>query len=335
MTQFKVALIDKTLDQIPDWVPGELEAAGIHFVYSNCQSADDLLTLAQDVNVLWIYGGNQLANAENLPKLKDCIAVIRSGSGVDRINVDKATELGMVVVNTPHAHHDAVSDHAIALMFAVGRKMLAQDKYSRTDWKNRDAFLPLWRLRQKTIGLIGFGLIPQFLVRKLAGFEPQFLVYDPFAPDSLLESQRVRRADLASLLSQSDIVSIHTPLTAETHHLIGEAELKQMKSDAILINTARGPVIEETALVKALEENWIAGAGLDVFEVEPTTAENPLMQFDNIVVTPHTAGFSDESVDLTWRLSVEACIDLANGYYPRSYVNRSVKPRRELQTKVR
>ena len=108
-----------------------------------------------------------------------------------------------------------------------------------------------------------------------------------------------------------------------------------MKSDAILINTARGPVIEETALVKALEENWIAGAGLDVFEVEPTTAENPLMQFDNIVVTPHTAGFSDESVDLTWRLSVEACIDLANGYYPRSYVNRSVKPRRELQTKVR
>ena len=335
MSQFKVALIDKTLEQIPDWVPGELAAAGIDFVYSNCQTADDLLSLASDVDMLWIYGGNQLANAENLPKLSNCIAVVRSGSGVDRIDVDKANELGMVVVNTPHAHHDAVSDHAIALMFAVGRKMVVQDKYSRENWQRRDDFLPLWRLRQKTIGLIGFGLIPQFLVQKLVGFEPQFLVYDPFASDALLESTGVKRVDLDTLFSQSDIVSVHTPLTAETHHLIGEKELRQMKSDAILINTARGPVIKEEALARALGEKWIAGAGLDVFEVEPTNASNPLMGLDNIVVTPHTAGFSDESIDLTWRLSVEACIDLSQGYYPRSYVNRAVKPKKALQQKIR
>ncbi len=335
MSAFKVALIDKTLEQIPEWVFPELKAAGIDFVYGNCETSEDLLKLARDVNMLWIYGGNQLANAENLPKLKDCTAVIRSGSGVDRIDVDAATEFGMVVVNTPHAHHDAVSDHTIALIFAVGRQMAAQDKYSRPGWQRRDEFLPFWSLRQKTLGLIGFGLIPQYLVQKLVGFDLDILVYDPFAPDALLESKGVKRADLATLFAHSDIVSVHTPLTAETHHLIGEKELKQMKSSAILINTARGPVIQEEALVKALKENWIAGAGLDVFEVEPTTAENPLMNLDNIVVTPHTAGISGESVELTWRLSVEACIDIANGYYPRSYVNRKVKPRKALAQKSR
>lgn len=338
MSTFKVALIDKTAEQIPDWVPGELADAGIDFVFGNCQTQDDLLAIAEDTDILWIYGGNQLANAENLPLLKNCRAAIRSGSGTDRIDADKATELGMLVVNTPHAHHDAVSDHAIALMFAVGRQIVVQDRYQRQDgwipWSNQE-FRPFWRMRQKTIGLLGFGLIPRFVAQKLSGFEPEILVYDPFVDEATLAEYGAQRVELDELLQRSDIVSIHTPLTAATHHLIGEDQLRMMKSDAILINTARGPVIEEAALVRALDEKWIRGAGLDVFEEEPTHEENPLFIYDNVVVTPHTAGISDESVELTWRLSVEACKDIKDGYYPRSYVNRSVEPRVPLQHKER
>ena len=334
MKPFRVALIDKTQADIPPWVPGALAEAGIDFAYANCADAGDLMRVAADCDVLWIYGGSQLASAENLPHLDNCLAVIRSGSGVDRIDVETATKLGMVVVNTPHAHDDAVSDHTIALIFAVGRRMVQQDVAMRhEDWSRRGEMLPLWKLRNKTLGLLGFGNIPRYLVRKLKGFDLTVLVYDPFLDAATLAAQGVQKAALDELLAASDIVSIHTPLTADTHHLIDEAALRKMKSSAILINTARGPVIQERALVRALSEGWIAGAGLDVFEVEPTTPDNPLLALENIVVTPHTAGFSDESIDLTWRLSVEACREMSKGFLPRSYVNRTVVPRRPLRTK--
>ncbi len=338
MSSFKVALIDKTETQIPDWVGPELAKANINFVYGNCETSEEMMALAKDTNVLWIYGLNPLANRENLGQLTNCIAAIRSGSGVDQIDVNAATDLGMLVVNTPHAHHDAVSDHTIALIFAVGRALVVQDKSTRAGtWVNQN-HLPTWSLRNKTVGLVGFGLIPRYLVKKLAGFNLNFLVHDPFVDTATLAEYGVQTADFDTIIEQSDIISLHTPLTKETHHLIGEAELKRMKNSAILVNTARGPVIEEAALVKALSENWILGAGLDVLEVEPSTKDNPLMALDNFVVSPHTAGISEESTDLTWRLTVEACIDLMEGYYPRSYVNHDLdigKARASLKPKLR
>lgn len=213
--------------------------------------------------------------------------------------------------------------------------MLMQDKNTRAGaWVDRE-LLPTWSLRNKTIGLLGFGLIPRYLLKKLAGFDLKVLVYDPFVDKASLSEYGAEAVDLNTLLEHSDIVSVHTPLSSETHHLIAEDQLRRMKKDAILINTARGPVIKQEALVKALKEKWILGAGLDVFEEEPSTQDNPLMALDNSVVSPHTAGFSGESIDLTWRLSVEACIDLKNGYYPRSYVNKSVKTRVSLANKLR
>ena len=334
MSTFKVALIDKDSEQIPDWVPGTLAEAGIDFIYGICEDRYELAAMAGDADVVWIYGGSRLASRENLPLLPRCRGIIRSGSGVDRIDVDAASEAGIVVVNVPHAHHDAVSDHTIALMFAVGRRIVSQDAAMRSvGWPSgRSDLLPTWSLRQKTIGLIGFGLIPRYVVRKLQGFEPNFLVYDPFVDPTTLAELGVEGCDLKDLLARSDIVSIHTPLTAETHGLIGESELGLMQSNAILINTARGPVIQEAALVQALTEGHILGAGLDVFEEEPITVENPLLPLENVVVTPHTAGFSERSVELTWRLTVEACIDLSQDHWPRSYVNRSVQPRWPLTT---
>ncbi len=337
MSPFKVALIDKEREDIPDFVFEELSDAGIEFVYGVCTDQADLAAMAGDADMVWIYGGCQLASRENMPLLTKCRGVIRSGSGVDRIDVEAATEHGIVVVNTPHAHHDAVSDHAIALMFAVGRRIALQDRTMRTDgWSSRRSeMLPTWSLRNKTIGLLGFGLIPRQVVSKLQGFGPTFLVYDPYVDQASLAAAGVEGCGLDELLTRSDIVSVHTPLTAATHHMIGARELGLMKHDAILINTARGPVIEEAALVDALVQGEILGAGLDVFEQEPTPADNPLLKLENLVATPHTAGFSAESVELTWRLSVEACLDMAADYLPRSYVNRSVTPRWPLSAKVR
>lgn len=336
MSPFKVALIDKEREDIPDFVLEELAGAGIEFVYGICEDQADLVAMASDADVVWIYGGCQLASRENMPLLTQCRGVIRSGSGVDRIDVEAATEHGIVVVNTPHAHHDAVSDHTIALLFAVGRRIASQDRAMRTiGWADRSDRLPTWSLRNKTIGLLGFGLIPRQVVAKLQGFNPTFLVYDPYVDPASLAEAGVEGCELDELLKRSDIVSVHTPLTAATRHMIGARELGLMKADAILVNTARGPVIEETALVSALREGRILGAGLDVFEQEPASVDNPLLQLENLVATPHTAGFSAESVELTWRLSVEACLDMAADYLPRSYVNRTVSPRWPLSVKER
>jgi D-3-phosphoglycerate dehydrogenase len=328
MGRFKVALIDKTPEQVPDWVPVELASADIDYIFEPCAAVDDLVRVAGDADVLWIYGGNRLARGTNLDLLPRCGAVIRSGSGVDVIDVDAATERGMLVCNTPLAHNGPVSDHTIALIFAVGRRIVAQDQITRGgDWSQRASALPEWHLTGRTLGVLGFGHIPRQLVKKLQGFDLNVLVFDPYVDDATLAEYGARSATLDQLLAESDVVSIHTPLTAETHHLFGERELRLMKPTAILINTARGPIIDESALYKALSEGWIAGAGLDVFEKEPAPADNPLFQLDNIVVTPHTAGVSDESVEATWRLSVEMIIQMADKKYPRSYVNRTVKPR--------
>lgn len=328
MGRFKVALIDRSPEQVPGWVPEELEAAGIDYIAEPCATVDDLKRVASDVDVLWIYGGNRLARGENLDLLSRCGAIIRSGSGVDVIDVDGATARGMLVCNTPLAHNGPVSDHAIALMFAVGRQIVTGDRVTRDgDWKVREKYRPEWHLNNQTLGVLGFGHIPRQLVQKLKGFNLTVLVFDPYIDDATLADFNAQRVELDELLQRSDVVSIHTPLTAETHHLFNERTLGLMKKDAILINTARGPIVEEAALYKALTEGWIAGAGLDVFEEEPSPADNPLFQLDNVVVTPHTAGISDESVEATWRLSVEMVRQMAEGKFPRSYVNRTVKPR--------
>lgn len=328
MGRFKVALIDRTPEQVPAWVPVDLAAADIDFVFEPCASIEDLTRVAGDADVLWIYGGNRLARSTNLDLLPRCGAIIRSGSGVDVIDVDAATERGMLVCNTPLAHNGPVADHTIALIFAVGRQIVASDRITRGgDWSQRSKALPEWHLTGRTLGVLGFGHIPRQLVRKLQGFSLNVLVYDPYVDDASLEEYNAQSVSLDELLTQSDVVSIHTPLTAETHHLFGERELRLMKPTALLINTARGPIIDESALYKALTEGWIRGAGVDVFEQEPSPADNPLFQLDNIVVTPHTAGVSDESVEATWRLSVEMVLQLADGRYPRSYVNRTCRPR--------
>ena len=331
MTQFKVAMVHMDAEELPAWVPETMASHDIEFVFEECETRAQLASCAGDADVVWVCGGSLIVDAESLADLPRCGALIRTGSGTDNIPIEAATERGIIVANTPEAFSDGVSDHAIGLLLAVVRQIAIQDRTVRTGIWDREAAYPSWHLRGQTLGLIGFGHIARLVTRKLSGFEMTVLAHDPFVGADVMASHGVQSASMDEVLSRSDFVSLHCPLLDETHHLIGERELRMMKPRAILINTSRGPVVDEPALIRALSERWIAAAGVDVLEQEPPAADNPLFSLDNAVITPHIAGYTDQSQDASWRLSVETALDLARGRWPRSYVNHNVTPRWRLQ----
>ncbi|MBI3942351.1 MAG: C-terminal binding protein [Chloroflexi bacterium] len=327
IARFKVALVEPNNQPVPPWVTETFEHEGIEFIVHACRTPEELARVAGDADVVWVFGDNWIVTTETLALLPRCGAIIRSGSGTDNVPVAAATELGIIVANTPEAVNDQVSDHVIGLLFAVVRQVGVQNQLMHRGIWNARAGFPNWHVYGQTLGLVGFGHIARLLVRKLRGFELTVLAHDPFVTAEVMASYGVRPAGLDEVLSQSDFVSLHCPLLPSTYHLMGEREFKLMKPRAILINTSRGPVVDEAALLRALTEGWIAAAGLDVFEQEPTPPDNPLLKLDNLVATPHIAGYSDRYLEEFWRLSMETAIDLAKGRWPRSYVNRGVQSR--------
>jgi D-3-phosphoglycerate dehydrogenase len=324
---FKVALVGMDGKAVPDWVYAELRQAGIDFVLKQCKSRDDLAATGGDADVIWVFGDHESVYKENLDVLKRCGAIIRTGSGTDNIPVAEATALGIIVANTPEAASDTVADHAIGLLFAVTRQIVAQDRLMRAGKWDRNLAWPSHHLRGQTLGLVGFGHIGQLVARKMSGFDMRLIAHDPVVAGEAMARLKVEKVDFDALLSRSDYVFIHCPLIPSTRHLINERALRLMRPTAVLINTSRGPVVDEAALTRALDEKWIAAAGLDVFEKEPIDPASALLKLDNVVVTPHIAGYSDIFWHNFWRHSVDTAIDLAERRYPRSYVNREVKPR--------
>ena len=320
---FKVALvhIDEPTHKVPDWVKQRIESQSIDLAFRQCNTSAEVSELAADADVIWVWGGSKLVRPEMLADFSRCKAIIRTGSGTDNIPVTEATARGILVVNTPQATSDPVSDHTIALMLSVYRWIPRQDRNLREGgWVCKDL---VWdrHLHGSTLGFIGFGRIPQCVARKLSGFDLKYLAHDPQVSPDVMAKLQASPATFEEVLQQADVISLHTPLTEATHHLIGEHELRLMKSNVILINTSRGPVLDEQALVEALTERRIAGAALDVFETEPLPESSPLRQLDNVVLTPHVAGYTDEFIKDFWHYSVEAVCDMAQGFLPESYVN--------------
>jgi len=220
------------------------------------------------------------------PKLK---VVSRFGVGYDRVDVEACTKHGVYVTYTPGVLSHAVAELTLALMLCLSRRMLEADRYVRTEWaKAGRATLPLREdLNGKTLGIIGLGRIGIEVARRAKAFGMKIIYYDKIRRQEAEKNLRAEYVSLNELLENSDFVSIHVPLTSETTRLIGEEELRKMKKTAYIINTSRGPVIDEKALCKALREKWIAGAGLDVFEKEPLPPDSPLIGMRNVVLTPH------------------------------------------------
>lgn len=330
MDGFKVALVGLSGQAMPDWISERMANAGIDFVAQECTTRQELARYAGDADVVWIFGDSPMMCAENLEVLERCGGIIRSGSGTDKVPVAEASGRGIVVANTPAAVEESVSDQTVGLLLVITRQIAACDRAVRQGkWEPNLPALQ-WHLQGQTLGLVGFGHIAQAVARKMSGFEMMILVYDPYVAADTLMSYNVKTVELDKLLTQSDFVSLHCPLTEETYHLISERELRLMKRNAILINTSRGAVVDEPALLQALREGWIGAAGLDVVDPEPPDPDNPLFQLENVVVTPHIGGYSNYSMQRAWQLSLETAIDLSQGRWPRSVVNPAVKPRWNL-----
>lgn len=260
------------------------------------------------------------------PKLK---VIVKRGAKPENVDYEAATKRGIIVSWTPGVNYVAVAEHTVMLMLCIAKKTIQQMERLRTGaWRESDAGLQ--ELCGKTVGIVGLGGIGRALCRMLGGFDVTFLAYDPYISPAQAKEVNVNLVSLKELLRQSDYVTLHAALTEETRHLIGEKELSMMKKTAHFINTARGGLIDESALVKALKEGEIAGAGLDVFESEPPEHENPLFHLPNVVVTPHMAGWSDEAV---YREQEEATLEIKlvlKGESPRYPINPEVLESRKL-----
>jgi D-3-phosphoglycerate dehydrogenase len=258
--------------------------------------------------------------AEVFEALPDLEVVARYGIGVDNVDLEAATEHGVPVVNVPSYCEEEVSTHALALLLScVRRTALYTDQIHSGGW-DWTAGQPIHRIRGGTLGLVGFGKIPPYLVGKVAGFDLECLAYDPYKSAEEIADGGAEKVGFEELLERSDFVSVHTPLTDETRGMFDADAFAAMKDSAILVNTARGPVVDVDALATAIEAGDLAAAGVDVMPDEPPES-NPLADVDEVVLTPHVAWHSEESILDLRRNAAEDVRGVLSGEPPRNPVN--------------
>ncbi|MFN2185422.1 MAG: C-terminal binding protein [Anaerolineae bacterium] len=262
--------------------------------------------------------------ADIINGLERCRVISRTGIGVDNVDLEAATAKGIVVTRVPDYCIDEVSDHALGLLFALARKIpLANSAVHAGQW-SVGLVNPLHRLRGQTLGLVGFGQIPRALAPKAQALGLSVIAYDPYVSEEAMAADGVKQVDLEQLLAESDHISVHAPLTPETRHMFNREAFQKMKPGAVLINTARGPLVDEDALVDALEAGELAGAALDVLEHEPPAAGSRLLGRTDVILTPHTGFYSEESmIDLQTK-AAEEVRRVLQGEMPRNPVNPQV-----------
>jgi D-3-phosphoglycerate dehydrogenase len=268
-----------------------------------------------------------------IDSLENCKVISLGSVGVDSVDVKAASARGIPVTNIPDTFIEEVADHAMMLLLAGFRRLVVQDRMVREGrWsEGRPALLKIPRLAGQTLGFISFGRVARLVAKRAAPFGLRMIAYDPFIDETLISDHGVLPATLSEVLAQSDFVSMHAPARPEVHHMLGEAHFRQMKPSAIFINTGRGPTVDEQAMIKALQEGWIAHAALDVLEREPPSHNNPLLSMDNVTLTAHVASASarfDEARKR--RVGYELWLVLS-GYWPMSCVNPTVLQNTQLR----
>jgi len=284
-----------------------------------CKTEEDVIAVASDADGVI----NQYApfTRKVIKSLNRCKIIARYGVGVDNIDVEAATEHHIIVANVPDYCVDEVSTHTMSLILACARGITLLDRKIREKKWDFTLAKPLFRTQGKTLGLFGLGRIARMVAQKASGFGFKIIAYDPYISKI---NGGINLVEFPQLLSDSDFLSIHVPLTVETKHSFGKNELKAMKKTAYLINTSRGPVINEKDLYIALKEKWIAGTALDVMEKEPPDWKDPLLKLENIIITPHISFYSEESyVELKTKVA-ESVRSVLKGELPRAMVNPQV-----------
>jgi D-3-phosphoglycerate dehydrogenase len=299
-----------------------LESAGIELVMAPDTSENTLAELAKDVDAIMFCFAQ--VTSKVLEAATQCKIAARYGIGVDNVDIPKATELGIVVTNVPDYCMDEVTDHAFGMILALNRRLVPHTRdVVRGGWNDVALNQPMHRTRGATMGIVGYGRIGRSLAAKAIGFGMNILTYDPMIePGSSIEGATATTLD--ELLEESDFVSLHVPLLPSTENMISAPELARMKKGSIIVNCARGGLIDENALASALESGHIAGAGLDVVEPTPPNPSSPLLAQENVIITPHTAFFSQAStVELEERTAGEVVRVLA-GDKPENWINPEV-----------
>lgn len=305
-----------------------LAAAGAELVCAGTTDPHTIIAVAHDAEILLTEVTTITRHI--LEGLASCRAVVCYTIGLDHIDLHAATELGIIIANTPGFCAEEVSNHAIMFMLACARRLLPLDRGARAGtWpagRNLEAaLLPMGSLHGERLGLVSFGGIARLVAHKAAAFGLQVSAYDPWLDAAVLADHGVAPVGLDELLETSDYVSIHAPLLPATRHMIGTAQLRRMKPSAYLINTSRGAIVDEAALVYALAERWIAGAALDVFEAEPPPIDHPLLQLDNVIVTPHTAFCSAAAYKHVRQQAAAEAVRVLRGDWPAALANPQVK----------
>ena len=301
-----------------------LEKAGFEIVNraGHGESLDEV-SLINALSGAWgVVAGSETYNRRVLESTPTLRVIARTGVGYDAIDLAAATDLGVAVVTTPGANAEAVADFTLALMLACLRRIVEADSDVRAGRWRRGR--PARDLFAATVGLVGFGKIGRAVARRLRAFDCRILVVEPFPDDEACRALGVELMTLADMLPQVDVLSLHVPLGAETRHLIAEQELRLMCRHAILVNASRGSVVDGPALVAALRDGVIAGAALDVFEIEPLPQHDALTTLPGVVMTGHIAGFSEGAISGVVSAVVTSLIDLAEGRRPAGCVNPEV-----------
>lgn len=321
MASFQIAVSDSVF---PDLEPARAVLASIdaELRLAEAPTPDAIVRVAARADALLVTYAQ--ITPDTIRRLERCRIISRFGIGVDNIDVATATEMGIVVTRVPDYCIDEVSDHTLALLLALVRKIPSSSARTHAGHWEMKAVIPIPRLRGSVLGLAGFGRIPQAVAPKAQAFGMKVIAHDPFvSPEAFLRAG-VDPVDFDTLLQAADFVSIHTPLLPETRHLFGRETFARMKTGTYLINTARGPIVDEGALADALDSGRLAGAGLDVMEQEPPPPPSPLFGRDNVIITPHTSFYSEASlVDLQIKAAQEV-VAVLSGRAPSHPVNPRV-----------
>ena len=305
----------------------EMEALGplgAEIVEVAAKTEDDFAKAAGDADALYAKG--RPITKRIIDGLERCKVIALGSVGVDSVDVAAATARGIPVTNVPDTFIEEVADHAMTLILATFRRLVTQDRLVREGrWKEGRPILYQYpRLMGQTLGFVAFGHVARAVAVRAEPFGVRMLAYDPYVEELVMSRYGVEPVGLTELLQRSDIVSMHAPATPDAHHLLTEEHFRLMKPEAIFVNTGRGPTVDESALIKALQEGWIAAAGLDVLEQEPPAPTNPLLKMDNVILTAHVASASARFDPARRRRVGHEIALVLRGRWPRSCVNPSV-----------
>ncbi len=314
--RWKVVITDYEFEQL-DFEETIFEESGleIEFIKTQCRTEEEVIEAAREADAII----NQYAPLSDkvLRNLSKCKVISRYGVGVDTIDLKTASELGIIVCNVPDYGIEEVSNHTVALLMSWTRKIVELNNAVKNGVWDFSVGTPIYRFQNQVLAILGFGKIPKRVVEKVQplGFQ-KIVVYDPFVNEDEMKKYGVQKMELDEILQIADIISIHVPLVESTRHLISLKNLEQLKTGVFIINTARGPIIQTEALIEGIRMGKIAGAALDVVEIEPIPLESELLTLPNIYVTPHSAFYSEEAVKELRTKTAKNVVEVLQGVKP-------------------